>query len=131
MNKLSLYKWNGFLRAANLLVNMEDGKLSDFDKQLIIERLVKTGLSDFEISVFSKSNPMPKAVEKIVYDYLDQKGDDNMEVGKLSDFDKELVIERVAKTGFTVSEISDFFIRCQRMLKKIGPDYLDQKGGNS
>lgn len=74
MNKLSLYKWNGFLRAANLLVNMEDGKLSDFDKQLILERLVKTGLSDFEISVFSKSNPMPKAVEKIVYDYLDQKG---------------------------------------------------------
>lgn len=74
MNGLALYLWNGFLRAANRLLEMEDGNLSAFDKDLIIERLEMSKLTEREITVFSKSHPMPKAVEKIVYNYLDQKG---------------------------------------------------------
>lgn len=77
MNNLSLYKWrwDTFISEVNFVLKAANGEeLTNFDKEIIIERLEMTKLAEKEISVFSKAYPMPKAVEKIVYDYLDQKG---------------------------------------------------------
>ena len=75
MNGLALDLWNAFLSEVDFVLKVANGdELGNFDKEIIIERLEMKKLTKQEISVFSKSHPMPKAVEKIVYDYLDQKG---------------------------------------------------------
>lgn len=75
MTGLALDLWNAFLSEVDFVLRVANGdELGSFDKEIIIERLEKTKLTKQEIVVFSKSHPMPKAVEKIVYDYLDQKG---------------------------------------------------------
>lgn len=75
MNGLALDLWNAFLSEVDFVLRVANGdELGSFDKEIIIERLEMKKLTKQEISVFSKSHPMPKVVEKIVYDYLDQKG---------------------------------------------------------
>ncbi len=74
MNGLALDLWNAFLSEVDFVLRVTNGdELIDFDKEIIIQRLEMKKLTEQEITVFSKTHPMPKAVEKIVYDYLDQK----------------------------------------------------------